>query len=606
MFWLALLTINVLSFLPFYLLNTRQQANPFSFLFEKRARHRTLRDLLFTKLDFSDPFRLQFEYCFILLLLLLVGAGTEITVYISSFVLLISVVYSIYLSVMLFIFSRTPAFLSDFSLIKTGIVVFKARALALIFIVVLIVLTIAYGILKANSFLVSEYAAHPLVTLSALALLIGFGVFEWSKGKKKKHSKRAFPVKLMHWRNFRYADLHWRNVFSFSLHIFRNLMFCQKYKPILTQSVEAFQSKNLFSNLQLNSKPNFVFLCIESYGARIYQDPKLAIGLKDVIGKYSDKFDAAELHVSSHFSTAPIYSGGSWLSYCTFMYGTKIENIQLYETLFNTHSHFDEYQSIFHLLHANDYENVLSCPMGGVDNKDVNWDSIKRCFQSDHIIDWDSMDFKGHILPFFGLKQRYCAPDQYVINHTYDFAKKKCDKPFSMFYCTMNSHIPWISPLSIAEDWRVINSKAYRGDTTKEKYSSNHDKYIASIAYQLECVMEFALEHQEDDMVLVVFGDHQPPLIAIPRMGLETPVHVISKNERFISSFREHGFIKGINLRGHKGNIRHEGFMSIFANACASAYGKSDKPSSQRDSALVFPVLPDGVQLIDNPQSKIG
>ncbi|GBL05463.1 hypothetical protein KUL10_27840 [Glaciecola sp. KUL10] len=237
--------------------------------------------------------------------------------------------------------------------------------------------------------------------------------------------------------------------------------------------------------------------------------------------------------------------------------------------------------------------------MGGVDDKDINWDSIERCFQSDHIVNWEKLNFQGNTLPFFGLKKRYCAPDQYVINHAYEEAKNKTDGPFSVFYCTMNSHIPWISPLHVEEEWKTLNQREHKVAITTDNLSSNHDKYIASIKYQLECVLDFAIRTKDDNLVLVVFGDHQPPLISIPRMGLETPIHIISKHKGFVEYFHQHGFKKGINLRGHGQKkdhtpIKHEGFMSLFVNACSANF---------TDEKHEFQIYPNGMALVENEPS---
>lgn len=541
MFWLCLILVNFASFLPFYLLNSRQQPNPIGFVYERRLRHRHIKDLLFSKLEFSDPFRVNVEFTLVLLLSLSLALPTLLIEWLVSGILLVSWVYSIYLSIMLFVFSRTPAFFSDYSLIKTGFVVFKGRATLLTLSVFVVVLALSSVAMSITQWLISLYQENIVINLLMVSCILFISLGDWKKQK----------ICRFDWRNTKYKDLHWRNCFSTLLHAYRNYLFCQKYKPILLMSEQDFENKNTFKPLCLSKKPNFVFLCIESYGARIYKDPKLAVHLESVFEAYKEKLIESNFHISSHFSTAPIYSGGSWLSYCSFMYGTKIENTCLYETMFEASGNFSVYESLFHILHRNGYQNVLSSPMGGVDDKDINWDSIERCFQSDHIVNWEKLNFQGNTLPFFGLKKRYCAPDQYVINHAYEEAKNKTDGPFSVFYCTMNSHIPWISPLHVEEEWKTLNQREHKVAITTDNLSSNHDKYIASIKYQLECVLDFAIRTKDDNLVLVVFGDHQPPLISIPRMGLETPIHIISKHKGFVEYFHQHGFKKGINLRGH-------------------------------------------------------
>jgi hypothetical protein len=587
MFWLVLLLINFVCFLPYYLLNVRAQPNPFAFLFEKRLRHRQLKNLIFSKLGFSDPFRINFEFTAVLLLLLLFDAPLGVTVFASALVLLFTQIYIIYLSVMLFVFSRTPAFFSDISLIKTGFLLFRRHTITISIGLLILIVGLAYLAYIASTWLVEAYQHNSLLSVAVLIFVVVIGVLDFKKQKE---------LTLFNWKRHKYKDLHWRNVFSTTLHIARNLIFCKQYQHIFRQNKTAFAQKNYFSDVKLSTQPNIIFICIESYGAKVYKDLSLTNKIDDLLNEYRRKLVNAKYHLCSNFSTAPIYSGGSWLSYSSFMYGIKIENIQLYETLFESVNNFGAYESIFHFLHRNDYQNVLSCPMGGVDNKDVDWGSINRCFQSDYVIDWETLDFVGKKLPFFGLKKRFCAPDQYVINHAYDYAKQNCERPFSLFYCTMNSHIPWISPTEIAPDWRSVNSPDYKAKVTTDEHKSNTDKYMASIRYQLASVFDFALQNESDDLVIVVFGDHQPPLIAIPRMGLETPVHIISKSKVFRDTFMQHGFINRLRLNGHKESINHEGFMSIFASACNRAFGE--------DKTLSLPILPQGANLMPDEQGE--
>lgn len=268
------------------------------------------------------------------------------------------------------------------------------------------------------------------------------------------------------------------------------------------------------------------------------------------------------------------------------MYGVRIDNIRLYEILFSYGTSFKHYESIFHLLKKNDYYNALLCPMGGVNTRDIDWSSINRLFQSDVNIDCTSIDYKGQTTPFFGTKDRYCLPDQYSLNFTYDKLRKECATPFSLFFCTMNSHIPYQSPLQTAKNWKDLNSPEFKYETTTDNNAKIKQRYLASIKYQLETAFDFILGNKDDDLVVVMFGDHQPPLITNEKFGLETPVHVISKQTRFNDVFESNGFVSGFDLAEQHTFLKHEGFMSVFANAYQQAYGQDPK--------VHFPILPDG------------
>lgn len=568
-FYSWLLVINLVCFLPMYLLNFRQQPNPFAFLFEKRFRNQNKIKLLYTKLHFTDPFRINLEFSLLALLFMGTGFTNTSAILITSAVLAITFIHSLYVSIMLFIFDRPPTFASDLLLIKSGLVIAKKQRwfiASLLLSLVAIIALIAYWTVSSLFTLAPSETVLPIL----LSLLL-------------------LPPALFHWKRYDYAYFHARTVYSSSLHIIRNILFGRRFKQLFSQSPDYFEQYNYFKNVELNTKPNFVFVCVESYGAVCHRKNDLLRGLEPLLKRHQDKLRSAGYHVASTFSISPILSGGSWLSYASFMYGVRIDDLQLYDGLFQINDGFCAYESMFHILNRNGYKNALVCPMGGVDNNDVNWTSINRCFQSDINIDWQTLNYVGKTFPFFTQKHTYCAPDQYALNFGYEHSKSKVDGPFSMFYCTMNSHIPWHSPTDIAEDWRSLNDPAAEIRTTLEGADDSTKKYFQAIKYQLDFILDFATNQADENMVLVIFGDHQPPLITSPEMGTETPVHVITKSNCLHNHLLGSGFLPELTLANYHSNIKHEGFLSLFVKGCNKAFGVTPD--------LQLPDIPDGIPI---------
>ena len=154
-------------------------------------------------------------------------------------------------------------------------------------------------------------------------------------------------------------------------------------------------------------------------------------------------------------------------------------------------------------------------------------------------ITFDDLSYEGPRVNYFGLIRRYSAPDQYALNFGYERARRISAGPFSLFFCTLNSHYPWHTQPEVVPDWRSLN------DSNIELPSHDGpavERYAAAIRYQLDYLLRFVVERADDAPLVILFGDHQPPVITPERMGKHTPVHVISRDRALIDVFMEHGF----------------------------------------------------------------
>jgi hypothetical protein len=332
-----------------------------------------------------------------------------------------------------------------------------------------------------------------------------------------------------------------------------------------------------------------VIICIESYGSVVHRDPRYAAGVSDLFRDYERQLTNAGYGFASTHSEAPLFAGGSWLSYASFTYGVAVTDLQLFDALFTHPSNFARYESLFHVLNRNGYENVLLCPLGGVDLHTVDWASVDRCFQAQRKILYADLGYVGPRVNYFGLIRRHSPLDQYSLNFAYERAQRTSRGPFSLFFCTLNSHFPWHSAPKAVADWQTLNDPNASLATLHDV--SMLDRYVAAIRYQLDYTLRFAVQRSGDAPLIILFGDHQPPVITPESMGKKTPVHVLSRNRALVDVFLEQGFAPRIDLAGIEPRaIRHEGFLSLFMKAMNAAYGTSralDLPYRERGTTLL-------------------
>lgn len=583
-FWMWFLLIHLFCFLPFWVANLRQQKNPIGFLTEKRFQNTNKLKLVYTKHGFSDPFHFHIEFALLLCVFLTMGWTGDVFVWLMAVILTLFQIEIIYTAVLTYIFSRPPVFRGDWPLIKSGWILWKENRHWLVL-----------GLIKvvAILFVISAYLSHQLFA-SALEIAtqetatqeMGNGL--WLSVLWAISLLMLMPA-IFNWRTYDYTAFHYRTVYSTLLHITRNVHFGRQFNILFKQNSDFFDAKNIFKQVELNNPPDVVNVCVESYGAIVFKDPDKRARLQNVLLEFEKELQQKGFHMASSLSTSPIFTGGSWLSYSTFMYGFRFDNLQLYDGLFQYSDNFSSYESIFHVLNRNGYHHALAAPLGGVDNKDVSWDTISRCFQPETIFDWAAYDYHGPKLRFFNQKNTYCMPDQYALNFAYNKTLEQAENaPVSVFYCTMNSHVPYESPREIAGDWREVNNADYQLELT-DPSSSVSERYLQAIEYQLKFILSFVQENSERDIVVTLFGDHQPPFVATEAMGRETPVHVLCKSQTLQQNLIKQGFHNGLLMPADIQPIKHEAWQSLFLQSMNYAYGINKK--------LNLPILSEGINL---------
>jgi hypothetical protein len=551
LFYVLLAAVNIACFVPLYLLNFRDAPNPFEFL-GGRALGRSKLNFLYSKPKSTDPFRVNFDFTVIALIGAASGHSAPWFTYISAGVLAISFVEIQYTTVMLSIFKRAPVIRADIALSRVGLNIARSQTYWIVPVAITVLVAICFASYQVTAMLVELAPVNVVVPLVGALLLLLPG--------------------LHRWREFSYTDFLARTVYSSLLHSVRNFQHSKRVAAVLTKDAAYFARHNHFKDVTLRDSPDVVILCVESYGSMVYRDERCTRAVGDLVREFECRLVDARYRFASTYSEPPIFAGGSWLSYASFTYGLRFADVQSFDVLF-AHGHgFGAYESFFHVLKRNGYQNLLLCPLAGIDMRTIDWAMIERCFQSDRNIDFASLDYKGLCLPFCGTL--YAPPDQYSLNFAYEAARKRGSRPFSLFFCTLNSHIPWDSPESAVADWRALDDPDFRLlSRTRGRKAMN--RYLDAIRYQVDYIFRFVLDHADDGPLVIVFGDHQPPLLTPEHLGKHTPVHVLSRNSEFLDVFTAHGFHPTIDLTGiDTAPMRHEGFLSLFMSAMNKAYGQ--------------------------------
>jgi len=566
-FYVTLALINVSCFLPLYVLNVRTSWNPFRMLpAAGEMEGRWLLKVLYIRPSSTDPLRIHFDFTFVALCAVAAGATGPLVRLAASMVLALGFVEIVYTTVMHSIFKRPPALASDLSLLRTGIGLARRQVYWMAPLAMLALILVWIASAAAVNTLFSQDPGSSWLVVGLAGVILPPGLY---------HCTRHYGWYL------------WRTVYSPTLHFVLNVRIGRLVSRLASREVDFFENLNEFGRVKLSRTPNVVIVCIESYGSIVYRNGARESSVSDLVRSHQHAIARAGYRCASTFSDAPLFAGGSWLSYASFAYGTAIDRVQVYDALFSRASNFGAYESLFHVLRRNGYRNTLLCPLGGVDTHTVDWDSIDRCFRPHVKIGFDDLAYVGPTVNFFGAVRLHSALDQFALNFGYEQAKAH-GQPFSLFFCTLNSHYPWHSSGEAVEDWRTLNSPNVVLPDRPD--ASMATRYNAAIRYQLDYVLRFAVDRADDAPLIILFGDHQPPMITPERFGRQTPIHVISQDQALIDVFLSHGFLPQLDLAGGTPHpMRHEGALSLIMKAMNAAYGSEPElevPYREKGSRL--------------------
>lgn len=564
-FVLFFLLLNFLCFLPGYLVNVKQQPNPFYFF---RINIRDIKSLLRNtyRRNTSDFIRINIECSLLVLLFKVVEIDTKLASNIIAVVCLWGFVYLTYLFTISFFFRRIPMITADMSFIAVGLTLAKNRKYLIFVAVSVLSIIVYYSFFNIAAYLLSLRVSNSIYFL----VLSGVALFGFK-------NLLSFPFYMY----------QMRAVISPTIHLFKNAINSYKYYKyidLLNFEESEVVSKNIYSNFRLHTKPDINIISVECLGSIVYKDEEVFTKVRQVLIDYQEKFSDNGIHIASSYSTPPQFGGESWLSVGSLIYGYKMENDIKYNALFKGQSNFKEYKSMIHYFKDQGYDAAMIATLGGYEEIHVDWEKVKNVYPMDSFVKCGDIQYVGKMLDFMNLP--YSPPDQYSLWKGMEIINSKNTQPKISLFTTLNSHCNWHSPLTLVNDYRQLNTIRDFETTTNTK-KPRKVNYSSSIIYQLEVIFDYVFKNP--DKVYVIFGDHQPPFITPDSFGFETPLYVLSSNQELIEGLRKEGFDK--SLMDLNNTIRHEGFYSLFMKSFLQVYS---------NCSVKLPILPDGILFENN------
>ena len=316
-----------------------------------------------------------------------------------------------------------------------------------------------------------------------------------------------------------------------------------------------------------------VVVFVESYGRSAVQGTSFSPGVNAVVDRGTDRLQAAGFRARSAFLTSPTYGGASWLAHSSLQSGVWVKTESRYDQLV----HSDRF-TLSQAFKRAGWRTVYDVP---ANNRE--WFPATDFYGYDQVYDQRNL---GYVGPKFAYAS---MPDQYALLalQRHELGKPR-RRPLFAEVDTVSSHAPWTRIPKMIR-WRDVGDGSVfsgmpAGNLSTDALWSDPDAvraaYGRSIEYSLSALISFVQHYGDDDLVLVVLGDHQPSTVVTgkgpdpesPMAGLshDVPVSVIAHDPAVLDRIAGWGWETGLRPGPEAPVWRMDAFRDRFLRAFGS------------------------------------
>jgi hypothetical protein len=283
--------------------------------------------------------------------------------------------------------------------------------------------------------------------------------------------------------------------------------------------------------------------------------------VRAVLDRGEARLRADGVAARSAFLTSPTFGGISWLAHATLQAGVWIDSRRRYDQLVRG----DRF-TLARAFERAGWRTVATMPQNKRD-----WRVGRTFYGFDRVYDRRTLGYRG---PAFGLP---AMPDQFVLHALQRLERDRRGRPplFSEVDL-ISSHAPWsriprLVPWDELGDGEVFHRvpaqavPASGGDDERTRAA-----YARSVEYTLGALVSFVRRHGDEDLVLVVLGDHQPATtVTGVGAGHDVPVSIVARDPEVLDRIAPWGWQDG--LRPDPGAPVWR--MSAFRDRFLTAFG---------------------------------
>ncbi|HXS64661.1 MAG TPA: CDP-alcohol phosphatidyltransferase family protein [Streptosporangiaceae bacterium] len=274
-----------------------------------------------------------------------------------------------------------------------------------------------------------------------------------------------------------------------------------------------------------------IIAVVESYGQVAVRGRSFSPGIDAVLRRHAASLSRAGWSAQSAWLTSPTFGGISWLAHSSLQSGLWVDSNQRYNQLIasNRFTLSDAFRKAGWHTVADDPSDFRS------------WRPGRVFYHYEQLFNRYNVGYHG---PTFSFAK---VPDQYTLAEFQRNELAPGHKPVMAEIDLVSSHIPW-APLPTMVPWsKALDSSVYdpmpaRSESADQVWRNSDTVrkfYGQSIQYSLTALTTWVTELNDPNLVLIVYGDHQPhTVVSGPGATHEIPISIIARDP---SVFRQIG-----------------------------------------------------------------
>jgi hypothetical protein len=340
-----------------------------------------------------------------------------------------------------------------------------------------------------------------------------------------------------------------------------------------TDPLDAVPARRLLAGLRGR---DVLVVFVESYGRVAVEGSSFAPGVTRVLTEGERELARAGFSSRSAFLTSPTFGAISWLAHATLQSGLWVDSQRRYDVLVESPR-----LTLSRLFGRAGWRTVGDVPANTRD-----WPQA-AFYGFDHLYDSRNVGYRG---PRFGYPP---VPDQYTLSafHRLELAHRQ-RRPVMAEIDLVTSHAPW-SRTPWMVDWSAVGDGSVFDGMPAQLPSAGdiwpspervRAAYGAAVEYSLTALLSFVATYGDDDLVVVLVGDHQPSTIVSGEdPGFDVPVSVIARDPELLEPVASWGWDTGLVPAPDARVWRMDAFRDRFVEAYSDGPLAARPPGGQTE-----------------------
>ena len=389
-------------------------------------------------------------------------------------------------------------------------------------------------------------AALLLVVALALVFLLAFAVLGRIRTVLHQQPRRSLQISgallglwiVLKLSGFARVNTYFHDEFVQHVYaIFNSLDDIRNFSATVNDDPYAAASgQQLFDKLR--GKDVYVIF-VESYGRIVLDDPEFSAAVQPTLEQAAFQLQINGIGARSAFIRSSTVGGISWLAHATTMSGLWIDSQLRYDTLM-----MSKRPTLNRLFQRAGWRTLAVMPAIS-----MVWPEAKY-FGYDHVYDAHNSGYNG--LPFNWVTM----PDQYVMSALQAHERTQDERaPIMAEIALISSHAPWTPTPELVlwsevGDGTVFNEQTLAGPAVDDVWQDTaliRQQYRQSIEYVINNLASYAIQYGDDNLVMLILGDHQPaPLVTGAIDNADVPVHIIARDPAVFDAIADWQWSEGL------------------------------------------------------------